>query len=260
MDSTGKYVELTESWHMPMPAIEQDMIYRRYAFFRSLSDGDLLEVGSGQALGNELLRSNDRLVVSCDLEPVNVAEAKANTAGVFGVADAAYLPFAPRSFDAVAACEMIYYVPDQPAMVREMVRVLRPGGTVFIACANPERPSFHDSPHSTRYPSARDLNRLLDDAGLEPVLYGVFPLDTSLRGRALRLVAGIATKLNLVPKTLAGRGTLKRIFFGELTPFEGTGSSEKRDQDISQPVRISGDQVCDTFRVLYAVGRLERNE
>jgi SAM-dependent methyltransferase len=256
MASNGRYVELTESWHMPMPAIQQDMIFRRYSFFRSLSEGPLLEVGCGQALGNEVLLQNGRFVVSCDLEPANVAMAKENTDGAFGVADATYLPFAPRSFDTVAACEMIYYVPDQPAMVREMARVLRPGGAVFIACANPERPSFHESPLSTHYPSARELNRLLTDAGLDATLYGVFPLDTSLRGRVLRLAAGVATKLHLVPKTLAGRGTLKRIFFGELTPFEGTAAPSRRDAEIPQPVQVSGDRRCDDFRVIYAVGRL----
>lgn len=256
MASTGTYVELTESWHMPMPAIEQEMVFRRYSFFRSLSDGALLEVGCGQALGNDLLVDNDRFVVSCDLEPENVVLAKANTQGVFGVADAANLPFAPKSFDAVAACEMIYYVPDHPQMVREMVRVLRPGGAVFIACANPERPSFHESPHSTHYPSARELNRLLTDAGLETTVYGVFPLDTSLRGRALRLAAAIATKLHVVPKTLAGRGALKRIFFGELTPYEGTTTAAQHDTEIPKPVRIPGDRPCNDFRVLYAVGRL----
>lgn len=256
MATSGKYVELTESWHMPMPAVQQEMIFRRYAFFRSLSDGSLLEVGCGQALGNQVLVENDRFVVSCDLEPVNVALAKENTDGVFGVADAVFLPFAAQSFDAVAACEMIYYVPDQAAMVREIVRVLKPGGAVFIACANPERPSFHESPYSTHYPSARELNRMLGDAGLEPTMYGIFPLDTSLRGRVLRLAAAVATKLHLVPKTLAGRGMLKRIFFGELTPYEGTAAASQRNSEIAQPVRIPGDRRCADFRVLYAVGRL----
>ena len=258
MASNGIFVELTESWHMPMPAIEQEMVFRRYSFFRSLSDGALLEVGCGQALGNDLLKSDDRFVASFDLEFENVALAKANTDGVFGVADVASLPFAANSFDAVAACEMIYYVPDQVEMLKEMVRVLGPGGAVFIACANPERPSFHESPHHTHYPTARELDRLLRDAGLEPTVYGVFPLDMSVRGRALRLAVAVAKKLNVVPKTLAGRGKLKRIFFGELTPFEGTTAAAARDSEIPMPVQVSGDRPCADFRVLYAVGRLAR--
>ena len=104
--------------------------------------------------------------------------------------------------------------------------------------------------------SSQTPGRLLNDAGLEPTVYGVFPLDTSLRGRVLRLAAAVATKMHIVPKTLAGRGALKRIFFGELTPFEGTGAAAQRDADIPTPVRIPGDRQCDGFRVLYAVGRL----
>jgi SAM-dependent methyltransferase len=254
MRPDGRYVELTEAWHMPMPAVQKEMVFRRYEYFGSLSDGDLLEVGCGQALGNELLIRNDRLVVSCDLEPENVAKARTNTSGVFAVVDATRLAFADRSFDAVAACEMIYYVPDQALMVREMARVLRPGGAAFIACANPERPSFHESPHSTHYPSARDLRQLLGDAGLQPTVFGVFPLDRSLRGRVLRFVAAIATKFHLVPKTLAGRGVLKRIFFGELSPYEGIDRTAASPD--FQPVPVSGDAPCRGYRVLYAVGRL----
>lgn len=44
----------------------------------------------------------------------------------------AALPFPDRTFDVVTAVETHYYWPDLPANVREVVRVLKPGGTFVL--------------------------------------------------------------------------------------------------------------------------------
>jgi len=44
----------------------------------------------------------------------------------------AALPFADRTFDIVTAVETHYYWPDLPANVRDILRVLKPGGTCAI--------------------------------------------------------------------------------------------------------------------------------
>jgi ubiquinone/menaquinone biosynthesis C-methylase UbiE len=257
MTVDSRYVPLTESWGMPMPAIEQDMVYSRYRFFADIAEGgDVVEVGAGQGLGNEELIERCQSVVSCDLEIDNIARARDHVGGRFLASDAQRLPFSDHSFDAAAACEMIYYVADQKVMMSELRRVLRPGGRAFIVTANPERPGFHHSPHSTHYPSARDLHRLLASNGFEPEIYGVFPLDQSFKGRLLRLASRVATKLHLVPKTLAGRGFLKKFFFGELTPYTGLDGPRARAGELAEPKRVAGDRACTDFRVLYGVGRL----
>jgi SAM-dependent methyltransferase len=46
------------------------------------------------------------------------------------------LPFEPASFDAVACIEVLRYLPDPAPCIREMVRVLKPGG-ICLATATP---------------------------------------------------------------------------------------------------------------------------
>jgi ubiquinone/menaquinone biosynthesis C-methylase UbiE len=71
------------------------------------------------------------------------AEARQNTAGLNGrfttcvVVDAADIPFASQSFDAVMANHMLYHLPDadRPRALAGIRRVLRPGGR-FYATTN----------------------------------------------------------------------------------------------------------------------------
>ncbi len=50
------------------------------------------------------------------------------------VADAQELPFRSAAFDVVIAIYVLHHVPDAGLAVSEMARVLRPGGTLVVAC------------------------------------------------------------------------------------------------------------------------------
>lgn len=45
---------------------------------------------------------------------------------------AEHLPFAAEEFDVVVSCNMFHYIHDPPGALREMRRVLRPGGRIVI--------------------------------------------------------------------------------------------------------------------------------
>jgi SAM-dependent methyltransferase len=103
-----------------------------------------LELGAGPGM---LWRANqDRLpagwrVVLSDFSPGMVGEARQHLAAdgrfAFLVADARALPFRDASFDGVIANHMLYHVPDRPAALAEIRRVLRPGGRLFTATNGP---------------------------------------------------------------------------------------------------------------------------
>src|SRR5208283_2023666 len=51
----------------------------------------------------------------------------------FAQADAQALPFRSGAFDAVVANHMLYHVPDIAGALREIRRVLKPGGSCYAA-------------------------------------------------------------------------------------------------------------------------------
>jgi SAM-dependent methyltransferase len=60
------------------------------------------------------------------------------------VADAVDLPFADRSFDAVAACWVLYHVPQLERAIGECARVLRPSGRFVAATIGENVPEIWD--------------------------------------------------------------------------------------------------------------------
>lgn len=106
--------------------------------------GRVLEVGCGA--GWMWAEAAARLPADLDLtltdvSPGMVAEAVervgslgryARTAG--RVADVQDLPFRDASFDVVVANYVLHHVPDPAGGVAEMARVLRPAGTLVVAC------------------------------------------------------------------------------------------------------------------------------
>ncbi len=92
--------------------------------------------------------------------------------------DACTLPFADDSFDAAAATQVYEYVADMPAALREVRRVLRPGGRLLILDTDWDSIVWHSSDpermqrvltawdeHLVDPYLPRRLNRLLEDAG-----------------------------------------------------------------------------------------------
>ena len=81
----------------------------------------------------------DLAITLADLSPGMLAEALASVRrlgrwpDVRGdVADVCALPFADASFDVVLAMHMLYHAPDPDLAVREIARVLKPGGRAIV--------------------------------------------------------------------------------------------------------------------------------
>lgn len=95
-----------------------------------------LGCGTGSMWKGATLPERCRLTLT-DFSTGMLAEARLNTAHLSGTdyrqVDAQDIPFPDGSFDAVIANMMLYHVPDISRALREMRRVLKPGGVFYAA-------------------------------------------------------------------------------------------------------------------------------
>jgi demethylmenaquinone methyltransferase/2-methoxy-6-polyprenyl-1,4-benzoquinol methylase len=120
----------------------QDPRWRRFLVSRVPDDAlRVLDVASGTAaVAVELARAvPERVVVGIDQSPEMLAagRARVSRAGLAGRIDlrearAESLPFGDGEFDALTFTYLLRYVDDVEATLRELVRVVRPGGVVAM--------------------------------------------------------------------------------------------------------------------------------
>ncbi|MEV4350200.1 class I SAM-dependent methyltransferase [Actinoplanes sp. NPDC049596] len=118
-------------------------------------DRRVLELGAGAAAGARWLAGQGAEVTALDLSAgmLRHAAAAAERTGVVVPliqADALALPFADSVFDIVCtAFGAIPFVSDSAAAMREVARVLRPGGSWVFSVTHPMRWIFWDEPDET---------------------------------------------------------------------------------------------------------------
>lgn len=103
----------------------------------SRSSGEVLEVGVGTG-ANFPHYAGDVRLTALELSPGMLAQAKAKaeTLGLdvrFIEGDAQELPFEEATFDTVVSTFALCGIPDNRLAIAEMVRVLRPGGSLVLA-------------------------------------------------------------------------------------------------------------------------------
>jgi glycogen synthase len=159
--------------------------------FSALGRRRVLDVGGGFGrFAEPLSRGHD--VSLCDLSAAMVAEARQRCGAAVRVvqADARHLPLRAETFDSVLAMDLVVHLPDLAEGVRELARVLRPGGELVFDTTNarpwwvlayprywqwrPDRlvrtmlasgvqPAWR---HTVRHQSAEEVRRLIAGAGL----------------------------------------------------------------------------------------------
>jgi ubiquinone/menaquinone biosynthesis C-methylase UbiE len=114
--------------------------------YASAAGLDVLDVGCGQGIDVVRYARAGARVRGIDLTPRHVELARMHVAALaldaeLVVADAETLPFEDHSFDRVSSNGVLHHTPDIDAALREIRRVLRPGGEARVLVYN--RWSFH---------------------------------------------------------------------------------------------------------------------
>jgi demethylmenaquinone methyltransferase/2-methoxy-6-polyprenyl-1,4-benzoquinol methylase len=113
----------------------QDPRWRRFLVSRVDvgPQGTVLDVATGTgAVARELLERKHCAVIGLDQSPEMLAEARRRLSQTVKLVEgsAERLPFPDASFDALTFTYLLRYVPDPAATLRELARVVRPGGTI----------------------------------------------------------------------------------------------------------------------------------
>lgn len=106
----------------------------------SLIGKSVLEIGCGQGAGTESLLQSCGAdeVVAFDFDWAQLARAKRRHRARLGrdlalfQGDAARLPFGNGRFDVVVEFAILHHVPEWPLAIREIARVLKPGGALLF--------------------------------------------------------------------------------------------------------------------------------
>ncbi len=107
-----------------------------------VKQGRVLDVGAGSAWVAEKFTQKGFEVVSMDISLKNLVKAKEKVPGSLHScvsSDAFKLPYKDASFDLVIASEVIEHVYDPKGFVKELTRVVKPGGQLLITTPYKEK-------------------------------------------------------------------------------------------------------------------------
>lgn len=159
-------------------------------YFRDIVEhfapGDrMLDVGCGTAWLHE--HFSDYVGIDVSPEAVEFARSRGRNAFVHDIEQR--LPFDDASFDGVIVKDVLEHVLEPVAVVREIARVLRPGGRVFASSPDAQRWVWDDYTHRRPYTLSgykrlfRDQGLTLEEAGYESVMPGIGIVSGLTRGR-----------------------------------------------------------------------------
>lgn len=149
----------------------------RYEFAKSFCvDKMVLDLACGAGYGTSLLSSVASRVVGVDIDHLAIDFAKEHYAKSnveFQLANALSLPFPEASFDTIVSFETIEHLPDIPAYLREVSRVLRPNGIYIVSTPKVRRTTMRPrNPHHAIEYCDKDFLLLLRQYFPQVELYG----------------------------------------------------------------------------------------
>jgi SAM-dependent methyltransferase len=147
-----------------------------------LAGARVLDIGCGDGALVRAFSARGATAVGVDPDPAMLAAARkraaeAHISATFLEGRAESLPFPDASFDAVTAMTVLCFVPDAKGAMREMARVLRPGGRLVLGelgrwsfwAARRRLRGWLGSPtwKAARFREAGQLRQLAEAAGLK---------------------------------------------------------------------------------------------
>lgn len=159
------------------------------AFLGIETGNRVLEIGfgDGSAVRDVLAQASSVRYVGLDISPTMVEEARrlnaplaADGSATFHLGSADAMPFADDSFDRIFSIGVIHFWDDPEAALKEVRRVLRPGGLMRMGCVAPEgAPDFARPEYGFHLRDAATWDALCRSAGFANSAAELFVLEKS---------------------------------------------------------------------------------
>src|SRR5688572_15687201 len=196
LELTGR-AEATHFWFRGFRRFFSPVIHEIAAGRRDLR---LIDCGCGTGYNLALLRPYGQ-VFGFDLTAEGAGRARASGRPIVR-ADMEHIPFAAGSFDLATSFDVVQSVPDDRKALREIARVLKPGGYAVLNVSALEllRADHAEVWGELRRYTPRTAARLIEDAGLKAVRISF------LFGSLLPLMLAVRTGQKLLRRMREPRG------------------------------------------------------
>jgi SAM-dependent methyltransferase len=138
---------------------EADMAFKKrvrtiFDWIQPTDDKTVLDCGCGRGFYLNMIRAVSACrLYGLELEAEIIQKARANLAGLPGItltqASIYQQPYADNSFDGVILSEVLEHIDDEIGGLREILRVLKPGGVLAITVPNANYPFWWDPINKT---------------------------------------------------------------------------------------------------------------
>lgn len=113
-----------------------EIVFDQFLIHHELAGRRLLDVGAGTGWFSQRAAARGARVVALDVGLHLLQKVREKCRAALVASDACRLPFPDGTFDAVLSSECIEHTTDPLGAVREMARVLRPGGVLVVTVPN----------------------------------------------------------------------------------------------------------------------------
>lgn len=160
------FTEIPLTWDNISTYVIRTCIWNAVQLCAPRFSGHLLDVGCGRMPYKKFLLENNHIdrYTGLDIETALVYEEGVKPDFTW---DGTRMPFGDNSFDTLMATEVLEHCPDPGLIVREMQRVIRPGGLIFFTV--PFLWYLHEVPHDEYRYTPFALERIFKECGLEEI-------------------------------------------------------------------------------------------